>query len=71
MTRDGAASVRHLRTFFLPADETSFHLYEAASANEVRQASARAGIACERLMDVVEIVPQTDAICAATGSETR
>jgi hypothetical protein len=50
-------SVRYLRTIFLPQEETCFHVYEAASADDVCEACRRAGIACERVLDAVDITP--------------
>jgi hypothetical protein len=34
--------VRFLRSIFVPEDETCFYLYEAASAEQVREAALRA-----------------------------
>jgi Protein of unknown function (DUF4242) len=58
LTREGTASVRYLRAIFLPSEETCFHLYEATSVDEVCEASTRAGITCERLVDVVDVAPR-------------
>jgi hypothetical protein len=58
LTREGH-SVRYKRLLFLPEEETCFHLYEAESADEVREASARAGIGCERIFHVVDVVPRS------------
>ena len=44
---------------FLPEEETCFHLYEAASVGDVREAATRAGIGCERVADAVDVVPHT------------
>lgn len=54
LTRQGC-SVRYLRMIFVPEEETCFHVYEAASADDVQEASSRAGIAFERVLDAVEI----------------
>lgn len=53
MTRDGV-NVRYLRSIFVPADETCFHLLEAPSAEAVRQAGARVALAFERIVQAVE-----------------
>jgi hypothetical protein len=52
LTAEGTA-VRYLRSIFVPQDETYFLLYEAESADAVAEASARAGIAVERIVDAV------------------
>jgi hypothetical protein len=52
LTREGAP-VRYLRSIFVPEDETYFLLYEAGSAEAVAEASARAGIAAERIVEAV------------------
>jgi hypothetical protein len=52
LTAEGTA-VRYLRSIFVPQDETYFLLYEAESAGAVAEASARAGIAVERIVDAV------------------
>ncbi len=55
---------------FLPEEETCFHLYEAASVGDVREAATRAGIGCERVADAVDVVPLNDtfdATYAAAG----
>jgi hypothetical protein len=43
------AAVRHLRTIVIPEDETLLVLYDAPSAEAVRQALERAGIRCDRV----------------------
>jgi Nickel responsive protein SCO4226-like len=48
-------SVRYLGLIFLPQEETCFYLYEAPSAEAVREASRLAGIVPERVADSVEI----------------
>lgn len=45
--------VRHLRSTFLPADEICVHLFEADSAALVDEASRRAGIPSERIVEAV------------------
>jgi hypothetical protein len=45
--------VRCLRSIFLAADETCFLLFEAASADAVRTAVARAGLPFDHLAEVV------------------
>jgi len=57
--------VRWLRTIFVPEDETCFYLYEADTAELVRRAGARAGIAFERVLAATELD------LSANGRQTR
>jgi hypothetical protein len=52
MSREGTP-VSYLRSIFAPEDETCFHLYEAASAEIVREAARRAELPSERVTEVV------------------
>ena len=52
LTREGTP-VRYLRSIFVPEDETCFFLYEADSADAVREAALRAGLRCERIAEAV------------------
>jgi hypothetical protein len=52
LTREGTP-VRCLQSIFVPEDETCFHLYEAASADDVRAAAERAGLLFERVAEAV------------------
>jgi hypothetical protein len=54
LTAEGVR-VRHVRSSFLPADELYLHVLEAESAEAAGQATGRAGIAPER---IIEEVPQ-------------
>jgi hypothetical protein len=45
--------VRLLRAIFVPEDETCFYLYEAASADAVREAAERAVLPFERIAETV------------------
>ncbi|MGH7359236.1 MAG: nickel-binding protein [Candidatus Rokuibacteriota bacterium] len=51
LTREGTP-VRYLRSIFVPEDETCF-LYEAGSADAVREAAGRAGLAFERVAEAI------------------
>ena len=42
-------AVRYLRSILVPEDETCFYLYEAGSADAVREAVQRAGLRFERI----------------------
>jgi Protein of unknown function (DUF4242) len=44
--------VRYLRSMYLPEDETCLLLYEAESAEAVRQAGAMAAVTVERVSEV-------------------
>lgn len=54
LNRDGAP-IRYLRALFLGEDETCFHLYEADTAELVREASSRAEIPVERIVETIDI----------------
>jgi hypothetical protein len=41
--------VRHLRSLFLPEEETCFHLFEASGTEAVEEAVRSAGLECERI----------------------
>jgi hypothetical protein len=50
LAREGA-QLRHLECIFVPEDELLMVMYEAASPELVREASHRAGIECERVLE--------------------
>ena len=45
--------VRYLRTTLVPADETCLHLFEGPSAAVIEAAAARAGFACDRIVEAL------------------
>jgi|SRR5438105_1208466 len=45
--------VRYVRSIFVPDDETCFLLYEAGSAEAVREAATRAALPFERVSETV------------------
>jgi hypothetical protein len=56
--RDAAAElslagtdIRYLRTILVREDETCFHVFEAASAETVREAAERAGLSAYRIVE--------------------
>jgi hypothetical protein len=54
LTAEGVR-VRHVRSSFLPADELFLHVLEAESAEAAGDATTRAGVSPER---IIEEVPQ-------------
>lgn len=52
LTREGT-SIRHLRSIYVPEDETCFHFFEAADADVVREASRRAALRYARVVEAV------------------
>ncbi len=50
----GGATVRYVRSTFVPEDELCVHVVEAASIDAARAALARAAIRYERLVEAVE-----------------
>lgn len=55
--RDEGLAVRYLRSIVIPGDETCFHVFEAPSAEVVREVSRRAAIRSERIIPVIEVEP--------------
>ena len=49
--------VRHLFTIYVPSDESCFSLFDAPSADALRQAQERAGIGFERIVEAVQLPP--------------
>jgi hypothetical protein len=64
MTAAGVPT-RHLSTIYVPSDESCFSLFDAPSADALRQAQERAGIGFERIVEAVQLPPQDQ---ARTGS---
>jgi hypothetical protein len=56
LTTEGV-SVRYLRSIFVPADETCFHLFEAGFRESAEEASRRAAISVERVVEAVDVAP--------------
>ena len=54
LTRRGTA-VQFCRSIFIPADETCFVLFEAESADAVREAALLADLPCERVSAVAAV----------------
>ena len=55
VTREGTA-VRYLRSIYVPADETCFHLFESLSIEGVEEVGRRAGLVFGRITEAVEPV---------------
>jgi len=43
--------VRYIRTIFVREDETCFHVFEAASADSVREVARRALLSAQRIVE--------------------
>ncbi len=68
LSRQGT-EVRYIRALFLGADETCFHLYEADSSEAVFEASRRAAIPVERVVEAIDIeLEETEGIASAQPS---
>jgi hypothetical protein len=57
---EAGTEVRYLHAIFVPADETCFHLFEAASADAVRAASERAGLSAQRIVEAIGVTGDAD-----------
>jgi hypothetical protein len=55
--RADGVDVRFLRSVFVPEHETCFYIYEATTADDVREATRRAGLPVERITEAS--VPQS------------
>jgi uncharacterized protein DUF4242 len=53
LAREGTR-IRYVRTTFLPEDETCFHLFDAQSAEAVREVGRRAGLEPIRVVGALE-----------------
>ncbi len=58
MGRLGTA-IRHVRSTFMPVDESVLCLFEATSAEDVAEANRRAGVQFDRISPVVDVVIDT------------
>jgi hypothetical protein len=56
LAREGAA-VRHLRSTHVPQDEMCLLVYEAPNRELALEASRRAGVISERVLEAIETVP--------------
>lgn len=57
-TAEAGAGVRHLRTTYLPEDETILHLFEAPSAEALDRAGRLAALPFDRIVEAVEGVAE-------------
>src|SRR5215210_8951705 len=60
MRREGT-TVRYLRSIFVPQDETCFHIFEAGSEADIRDAAERAGIQAVRVLETTTLEACNDA----------
>ena len=56
MTAEGRR-VRYLSSTFLPGDETIFRFFDGSSVEDIREASERAEISFERIVEAVPVSP--------------
>lgn len=54
VTREGVL-IRYLGSIFVLEDEMCLHLFNAASAEAIRQANGRRTFGCERIVEIVEM----------------
>jgi hypothetical protein len=52
--RQDGASIRYLRSIFVPDDETCFLVYEANSASDVRRAARLARLPVDHIVEMLE-----------------
>jgi hypothetical protein len=69
-SRDGDA-IRYLGAILIPADDVAFCLFEASSAQLVRETSQRAEIPFERILDTVRLDATTPATQLANRPEPQ
>ena len=55
LSREGIA-VRYLRSIYVPADETCFHVFEGQSLEAIEELGRRAGLIFDRITEAVEPV---------------
>jgi hypothetical protein len=60
MRRDGV-SVRYLHAMFMSTDEVVFHVFIADDARSVDEASRRAGVRFERIVESIALSPRRGA----------
>jgi hypothetical protein len=55
--RKEGTKVRYLRSIFIPEDEICFHLFEGPSAEAIGEASRRAAIDYDRILEAIDSEP--------------
>jgi hypothetical protein len=69
ITPDDVSVVRCLRSIVIPGNETCFYVFEAPSAEAVREGSRRAAIGFERIVPVIQVEPSSSTHRLARGEE--
>jgi hypothetical protein len=59
--RGEGRSVEYAGAFLVPADEVVFHVFASTSAGDVREATARAAVRFDRVVESVVLGSPTDA----------
>ena len=55
MSKAADAAIRHIQTIYVPADETCFTLFEAASLELVTETSDRFGLGYRRVVAAITL----------------
>lgn len=67
--RSGAPAVEYLGALLLPGDEVVFHLFWATSSRAVSDASVRAGIDFERVLESIPVGMDGFAVASSRSAE--
>jgi hypothetical protein len=68
LTRRGTP-VQYLSSIFVPEDETCLHLYEALSADAIREVAQRAELSFERVLEAIPNTVDPDALRGTAARE--
>ena len=53
------SGITYIRTTIVPGDESVLHLFEAASSDALQAAIRAAALDCDRIVEVVDVLPGT------------